>query len=83
MLMTEAEWKSWLSARPQCVKDLASEFPYGTAINFRDATMHVIGWTEQDEIIMSRFDPYLDFEGSRSAYVVYDAQEIRDARQRH
>lgn len=58
-----AQLASWISTLPLKVRKLAKEFPMGTAVpqalikSARPANYYVFGWTEDDRLVITRFDP--------------------------
>jgi hypothetical protein len=52
-----AAYTTWLSTRPQCVQDLAKEFPWLSQVSVNGKTYFVIGYTEEDMIIVSQTYP--------------------------
>ncbi len=65
---------AWLSTRPASVQRLAAEFPTGTLLRCRGRTLHVVGWTETDRLIVTEPDPAADWETAMAAkeYVCAD-----------
>lgn len=50
----DADFEAWLAARPESVQKLAKEFPRGHEIKLDDdVTLYVIGWTEDDWLVVS------------------------------
>lgn len=55
--------QEWLQDKPQIIKDLATKFPPGTMIVIPDrGEYHVVGWNEGNAIIVSRVDPFQDYD---------------------
>lgn len=52
----------WLSTRPPCVQALCREFPIGDKIIIEGTPHHIIGYTEDDKLIISAFDPKDDYD---------------------
>lgn len=46
-------FKAWYSSRPECVRKLMLEFPIGTSIDVEGKTFYLIGYTEDDMLIIS------------------------------
>jgi hypothetical protein len=64
-----ATFEEWLKTRPPQVQALAAEFPLDyiipqklTAKLSKDRQYFVIGWTEDDHLIISHIDPFLDYD---------------------
>jgi hypothetical protein len=56
------DWEEWLLSRPPSVQKIAREFPAG--LRFLDpglGSLWLIGYTEDDELILTRTNPFLDF----------------------
>ncbi len=50
---------AFVAERPPEVFALAQDFPLGSVIETQDHTVfYVIGWTEDDRLILSRLDPF-------------------------
>ena len=45
--------KAWIASRPECVRKLALEFPIGTTVEVEGRDLYLIGWTEDDMLILS------------------------------
>lgn len=56
-------YNAWLKTRPKCVQKLAKEFPMGTRVQFGGEMLHLLGWTENDSIILSPINPSEDSDG--------------------
>jgi hypothetical protein len=54
--------QDWLATRPASVQKLAAEFPPRTILIVKGITMHVMGWTEGDDLLVSPVDPYFDYD---------------------
>lgn len=46
--------REWLRTRPESVQKLAAEFPINTALTIKGEKLHVIGYTEDDKLILSK-----------------------------
>lgn len=60
----EAALAEWIASRPESVQKLAAEFPLGTSFDVRGETLYLVGYNEDDSLIVSRFDPYEDYEAA-------------------
>lgn len=72
--------EAWLADRPACVRALFVEFPIGS--EFYDCTgtrAWLIGYTERDELILSRVSPYLDWQAAVNARFLCEAKKVRAA----
>lgn len=49
--------EEWLSTRPQCVQRLAREFPLGSTFVIDDAFYYLVGYTEDDTLIITHINP--------------------------
>ncbi len=47
----------WLSGKPKCVQDLAEEFPLGSVFIAHGEYRYLLGYTESDDLIVSKIDP--------------------------
>lgn len=70
-------WQEWLSTRPECVRKLAAEFPRGTRVD----RYFVIGYTEDDMLIVSLIDPSLDYDGAVESKEYVCAKHVRKQQQ--
>ena len=59
--------KDWLAERPESVQRLADKFPPGSTVNVNDEEVHIVGYTEGNELIVSKIDPYLDYNASMAS----------------
>lgn len=71
--------KAWLASRPESVQKLAAEFPGGTVIMFDGVSHHILGYTEDDTLILSPVNPGVDYDSAMSNRVYLCAQHLRDA----
>lgn len=66
--MTEDERKAalaeWIASRPESVQKLAAEFPLGTAFEVKGRILYLVGYNEDDSLIVSRFNPATDYEAA-------------------
>ncbi len=60
--MTEKD--EWLASRPESVQKLIAEFPLGSVFNVKDTTLYLLGYTENDMLIVSEVNPSVDYEGA-------------------
>ncbi len=60
--------RDWISTRPPAVQALAAEFPPGAYFDVEDTDdeidgrLFIVGWTEDDRIMLSAVDPLEDYD---------------------
>jgi len=65
--MNQQALAEWLKTRPECVQKLAEEFPLGSKFTGPNGEpLHLLGYTETDELILSNIDPTVDYEGANA-----------------
>lgn len=74
----QEEWESWVASRPPCVQALAREFPVGTMFIEPTGFAWVIGYTEGDELILSRENPFVDWGRAVAARFYCDLDHVRE-----
>jgi len=57
-----AAFHRWLATRPEAVRKLAAEFPLHTPILIGGRTSFIIGWNENDMLIVSQLRLDQDYE---------------------
>lgn len=66
--MTDSEREQalaeWIASRPESVQRLAAEFPLGTVFKVRGENLYLVGYNENDTVLVSRIDPYVDYDGA-------------------
>lgn len=67
----------WLATKPKCVRELAAEFPPGTQLDIHGVTNWVIGWTENDALVVSELDPNVDFDAAHEQRGYVCAEHFR------
>lgn len=69
----------WLATRPDSVRTLAAEFPLGSQVDLPDhgGVHYCIGYTEDDQLILSPVHPGDDYDASMEARVWLCADHIR------
>lgn len=68
----------WIASRPQCVQALVAEFPRGTSFREPDGTiLWVIGYTETDEVILTRANPYHDYDRALAGCFLVPVSDLR------
>lgn len=73
-----AEFQAWIDSRPQAVKDLVAEFPPGLMVETDEGRFYLLGYTENDRLIVSRISPSDDHEASVASREHLCAQHLRD-----
>lgn len=72
----------WLKTRPECVQKLAAEFPIGSVFQVDGKPpLYLLGWTEEDTIIVSEIDPCEDYEAAHEAKQYLCASHFRETLQ--
>ena len=70
--------EEWLLTRPPCVQELAKEFPVGTVVDGGPAgRLYLMGWTEDDMLILSPIDPHERYDEAYAARVHLCAAHLR------
>lgn len=80
----DPEYKAWVDSRPQQVRKLCYEFPLGSKfIVPGKGTCHLLGYTENDMLILSPIDPteYYDLAHLRKFYLC--AEHLRSGMSGH
>lgn len=73
-------YADWLMTRPACVQSLALEFPLGLAARVDDGPLlYLVGYTEDDRLIMSEVNPGDDYHGALANKVYLCAAHAREA----
>lgn len=72
-------WYIWLATRPKCVRRLAAEFPLGSEFDTGGGKiMHLIGYTENDTLIVSPIDPSGDVDAAMECREYLCAEHFRE-----
>lgn len=56
------EWDDWLDTRPECVQKLVKEFPPNTEIMLEDDKYYLVGYLEDDTLIISKHSPKYEYD---------------------
>jgi hypothetical protein len=56
--------EAWIASRPESVRKLAAEFPIESRLDTPDGPMWIIGYTEDDFLIISPINPFDDYDGA-------------------
>jgi hypothetical protein len=75
----EKGFQEWLETRPESVRKLAAEFPLGSSIINGDDVFYLLGYTENDMLIISDINPGVDYEGALENTQYVCASHARDA----
>jgi hypothetical protein len=59
------EFDRWLASRPESVQRLAAKFPIGTRVILDNQVHWLLGYTEDDKLIISPVDPNEDYDRSK------------------
>ena len=54
ILQANSQFDEWLEKRPESIKKLAAEFPFGTVWKIHAEDLVIVGWNEQDIVIFSK-----------------------------
>jgi len=57
-------FEAWLLTRPACIQRLAKEFPIGLKINCGEESFYLLGYQENDSVILSVVNPTIDYEAA-------------------
>lgn len=74
------EFEEWVASRPPSVQALMAEFAMGSHYIIDGELHHLIGFTEDDKLILSTVDPAEDYDGALDARVYLCAEHVRAAR---
>lgn len=72
-------FQAWLATRPECVQKLAAEFPLGTVVQHDGKALHLLGYNEDDMLILSEIDPHKDYDGANENKVYICAAQMPGA----
>ena len=70
-------WEAWLATRPECVRKLAAEFPLGTEMDINGVIYYLIGYTENDMLIISNVNPWENYDQAYAARCHICAEHFR------
>jgi len=85
IIKTNFKFKKWLRSRPESIKRLAKEFPFGIVWRIGDKNLVIIGWNESDTVIFSRLylnddlTPDIDKIFSQNERLYICAEHFREA----
>ena len=73
--MNSPDFRRWLLTRPPAVQALAKEFPHGSSFKIEDwPALYVIGWTEDDTVILTAMPPHVMFASHEKYEEGYEAR---------
>jgi hypothetical protein len=58
----EKEYEKWMESRPECVQELAKRFPIHSRFVIEDTVYFLIGYNEDDSLIVSKINPNEDYD---------------------
>lgn len=61
------EFAEWLEMRPQIIQELVKEFPWGARYTFNNGVLFVVGWDENNKVMMSEINPRESKEAKKAA----------------
>lgn len=73
----ERELEAWIKSRPESVQKLAAEFPFGMILETPSGKLHLLGYTEDDCLILSKNDPFVDYGLAQATKVYLHAKHLR------
>jgi hypothetical protein len=76
MSTKEEQWEAWIASRPPCVQKLARQFPITTTVEI-DGTLHyLIGYTENNMLILTPINPVDDYEQAHAEKIYVCAKHL-------
>lgn len=72
--------RAWLATRPESVRRLAAEFPLGSSFAVDGERLYLLGYTEEDMLIVSPVDPAVDYDGANASKKYLCASHCRCGR---
>jgi hypothetical protein len=64
MTVLKSQFEEWLKSRPASVQRLAHQFPPGSKLLVDGKEHYVIGWTEDDFLVLSDVHPSENYDAS-------------------
>lgn len=58
--------RAWLASRPECVQKLAAQFSFDAEYIIDGTSYYLLGYTEQDKLILSPIDPNQNYDAAMS-----------------
>lgn len=70
---------AWLKTKPESIQKLAAEFPIGCVLFHpkTNARIYLVGYNEQDMLIVSDLDPIRDWEAAQATKYYVCAAHFR------
>lgn len=69
--------EDWLNSRPLCVRRLACEFPPGARITAPDGVFVIIGYTDDDELLITPEQYIADYDAAVEHHLCICASHLR------
>lgn len=69
----------WLATRPESVRKLAAEFPLGTTFLIKGERFYLLGYNENDMIIISKINPHEEYDEALANKEYVCAEHVRTA----
>lgn len=74
------EFEAWYASRPAAVQALVRKFPAGaTVVRLEGVDHFVLGYTEDDKLIVSQVDPTSDYDRAMAEKVYVCAKHLEPA----
>lgn len=70
-------FEAWAASRPEQVQALIRRFPNGSLFLVNNQVHYVIGWTENDKLILSPVNPVLEFKRAQDEKIYICAKHFR------
>jgi hypothetical protein len=71
-------FQQWIATRPESVQRLAKEFPLDTKFYIRGTLYYVLGYTEDDRLIVSTINPFEDYDRAFESATHFCAEHARE-----
>lgn len=78
----KSAFDQWLATRPESVQKLAKEFPPGTAIEVNGRKLYLLGYNENDMLIVSETWPGEDYKKANATKEYICASHVREGAMR-
>lgn len=75
--MVNAELEEWLLSRPESVRRLAAEFQMLSTVEVRGTRYFIIGYTEDDMLILSTVHPGENYQEAMASRKHIHAEHLR------
>lgn len=84
--MHTKDWKkgydAWVTSRPESIQKLIAEFPPNTRVFIGDKVNYILGFGEDDTLIITEIDPLEDYEKAFMERKLVNAEDFRGTQQR-